>query len=227
MKHILLLALMICNIAVYSQQPDPLFYQTWYLNRIQTDDLAPIINVFAIEPAVSPTLIISDNMSFTGTGVCNSFSGLFTDFEAGGLFQTTQFTATSLVCDTEINNILDAAFRNFMQTPTQYFLAPDGVSLMLINPLMGYAEFLNYPLGNTDFDSEQIAIYPNPASTSLHLNLKSLRVSKIDIVNTVGQKVKVINNDFESINIADLSSGIYVLKISTEFGIIHRKFLKE
>jgi hypothetical protein len=148
---------------------------------------------------------------------------------ASGIFQTAQFIQTLSICSPEIHNTLEISYFNFLQSAIQYLITPQGEGLIMTmyNPLMGTAVFQNFSLKTSDFDSERIAIYPNPTNSDIYLNFKSLNISKIQIVNSIGQNIKTINNDFESINIADLSSGIYILKINTELGMINKKIVKE
>jgi hypothetical protein len=43
----------------------------------------------------------------------------------------------------------------------------------------------------------------------------------------MGQNVKTIHHGFESINIADLSAGIYMLQIKTDLGTFNKKMVKK
>ena len=64
------------------------------------------------------------------------------------------------------------------------------------------------------FIKRQIKIYPNPTKTHLKiLNPNFLKISTIDIFNVYGQKVKncKVNHDF--INIIDLKSDVYFIRI--------------
>ena len=64
------------------------------------------------------------------------------------------------------------------------------------------------------FIKRQIKIYPNPTKTHLKiLNPNFLKISTIDIFNVYGQKVKSckVNHDF--INIIDLKSDVYFIRI--------------
>ncbi len=72
-----------------------------------------------------------------------------------------------------------------------------------------------------------IVLYPNPAKATISLNFNQLVVSEIQIINSLGQYVKTINDDFETIPVADLPAGIYILRIDTEWGTINRKIIKE
>jgi len=230
MKYLPLLVLIICSINCNSQDPNPELFQTWYLISVQNTDLSTPIKVAGIVPAVTPTLTISSDNNFNGQGACNTFFGSFTFSNVfPGSIKTTLFYPTLSICSPQIHNSFESSYFEFLKSAIQYQITPlgQGLVLKMFTPLFGDAIFQNYPLKTIDFDSEQIAIYPNPTSSNIFLNLKPFVVSKIQVINSIGQNVKTINNDFESINISDLSPGIYILKISTELGTINKKIIKE
>ncbi|MFK5981971.1 MAG: spondin domain-containing protein [Flavobacteriaceae bacterium] len=75
----------------------------------------------------------------------------------------------------------------------------------------------NVILGNNDNQlPESIAIYPNPTSNFITISTKENSFSAIEIYNILGKEVLKVNtsniNQIE-INLSDLSSGIYLIKI--------------
>lgn len=82
-------------------------------------------------------------------------------------------------------------------------------------------------LSNESFDLEQtISVYPNPTSDQLHIMMPTtVQLEKVEIYNTLGQLVAQVGaNDF---SVAELSSGLHLLKITTSEGIIHKNFIKK
>ena len=68
-------------------------------------------------------------------------------------------------------------------------------------------------------NSNDIEVYPNPVSDILTIDSKKTSFSEISIVDTKGQQVKQISFDSVTqteINIQDLTSGRYYIKIKTE-----------
>lgn len=65
--------------------------------------------------------------------------------------------------------------------------------------------------------NDYLFVYPNPTSDILHINITKLSPSdlKCDIYNSNGQIVKSLNQlDFQNtVNLSDLASGIYVVKV--------------
>ena len=61
----------------------------------------------------------------------------------------------------------------------------------------------------------KVNAYPNPANDILNVELNSNENAVISIVNLIGQTVKVVNtnNTLNTIQISDLTSGMYMLKV--------------
>ncbi len=74
------------------------------------------------------------------------------------------------------------------------------------------------PAGTTESVQEnnaEIAVYPNPAQNILNIEIANTGTASVSIKNIVGQSVKEIslNQLKNTINISDLSSGMYLLKV--------------
>jgi heat shock protein HslJ len=228
MKKFILLVLLLCSIHCFSQSPNPELYQTWYLRYIQSTDLSTPYTVSAIVPSIAPTLIISNTLNFTGMGGCNTFMGTFSS-PFSGFLQTPQFMPTLLVCSTQVHRNFEDSYFGFLQSGGQYSISPEGSGLILIinTALFGQAIFQNFPLTTATFAREQIAIYPNPSSSKVYVAANTMQISKIQFINSLGQTVKTINNDFQTIDISALASGIYLLQLTTELGTITKKMVKD
>jgi hypothetical protein len=74
-----------------------------------------------------------------------------------------------------------------------------------------------------------IAVYPNPAHNLV--NIKTVEtITKIQVINAIGQIVlekSNINNNFSSIELKTIESGVYTILVSTENGVIASKFIKQ
>jgi hypothetical protein len=71
-------------------------------------------------------------------------------------------------------------------------------------------------LGLSDFEAQQaIAVYPNPASKYFMITSPQVSIDEVQIFNTVGQLVKTqkLTQTNNEINIEDLASGTYYLRI--------------
>ncbi len=77
-------------------------------------------------------------------------------------------------------------------------------------------------------NDHKFALYPNPATNELNIaSSNATRIEKVTIYNFTGQLVKSIDGDTRKIDISNLSSGIYLIKVQTDQGIIDRKVIKK
>jgi len=72
-----------------------------------------------------------------------------------------------------------------------------------------------------------LTIYPNPVTNQLSLNNGELKIESILILDITGKTVKTIKGNVKTIDVADLTKGIYFIQIQTEKGLINKKFIKE
>ena len=63
--------------------------------------------------------------------------------------------------------------------------------------------------------NEELGIYPNPASTEFTIDTRGIRIKEIKITNALGQVIKTINNT-QTVDITDISNGIYFIQIKTD-----------
>ena len=73
------------------------------------------------------------------------------------------------------------------------------------------------------FIDETMVIYPNPALNFIHINGFELSTDKVTILNINGQIVKSLMIQDKKINVSDLKTGLYFVKIKNLLG----KFLKK
>lgn len=86
-------------------------------------------------------------------------------------------------------------------------------------------------LGTQDFDFDNyFTLYPNPAATVLNISSKNtIELKSISIYNTLGQLVMVIPNaqDTKAVDVSQLTTGNYFIKMNTDKGVSVSKFLKK
>ncbi len=84
-------------------------------------------------------------------------------------------------------------------------------------------------LSTQDFDfGTYFTLYPNPAKDVLNIQAKQdLAVNSIEIYNQLGQIVMATTNAINSVDVANLASGTYFVKVNTEKGSANTKFVKE
>jgi len=72
-----------------------------------------------------------------------------------------------------------------------------------------------------------IKLYPNPVENVLQIsNTSDIRINKVEIYTILGKKIQDIKNPKSSLDISQLSKGIYLLNVFTEKGKITKKIIK-
>lgn len=84
-------------------------------------------------------------------------------------------------------------------------------------------------LSSQDFEfGTYFTLYPNPVKDVLNIQIKQdLEVNSIEIYNQLGQIVMATTNAINSVDVTNLASGTYFVKINTEKGSANAKFVKE
>ncbi|MGB5363765.1 MAG: M1 family aminopeptidase [Aureibaculum sp.] len=77
-----------------------------------------------------------------------------------------------------------------------------------------------------EFANNSFTIYPNPTAGELVIeNPNDQKIKNIMIYNTLGQLV--LQQQSDSINVSEFTSGVYYIKIQTDHFTIHQSFLKK
>jgi CotH kinase protein/Lamin Tail Domain/Secretion system C-terminal sorting domain len=81
---------------------------------------------------------------------------------------------------------------------------------------------------NFNIDNARIVIYPNPATNLVSIN-SNISIDKFEIIDMFGKILITdsVNSNQFSKDISDFSSGIYLIKIYTEFGFKTEKLIKK
>jgi uncharacterized repeat protein (TIGR01451 family) len=84
-------------------------------------------------------------------------------------------------------------------------------------------------LGTPDFDfSKYFALYPNPAINVLHIKCKTdVEIQSLKFYNILGQLVLDVLHPQESIDVSNLKTGNYFIKVHSDKGMSTSKFIKE
>ncbi|MBJ7429645.1 MAG: serine hydrolase [Bacteroidia bacterium] len=101
---------------------------------------------------------------------------------------------------------------------------PSPVKLVAEQLLLALNDF---PLSVSEIPDYEypISIYPNPATTSIQLDIPSNVNSKISISNNWGKRIFKATNQTQ-IDITDLPKGLYIITIETDKLIFTKKFIK-
>lgn len=74
--------------------------------------------------------------------------------------------------------------------------------------------------------TRKMVLYPNPVTNELNISLDNGMIESIDIYTVVGQLVKSIKGNSNTIDLSNLSNGNYLIKIQTNEGIFDRIIIK-
>ncbi|ARV14364.1 glycosyl hydrolase [Polaribacter sp. SA4-12] len=99
---------------------------------------------------------------------------------------------------------------------------------------LSVTKYFSYKVGtnctlnvNNDVLAATIKLYPNPVKNILKLNSPIKTITKVEIYSVIGKKVIEFHQDLDKMNIEELSSGLYVIKIISNDVSFTTKFIKE
>ncbi len=114
----------------------------------------------------------------------------------------------------------------------QYFSEPIGFEVTSISvdedvQLISKNNASTLQVNNFDLNT-QINIFPNPASTVLHVeNLSQLAIEKMELYNNLGQIILRVEGFHSDVSLKNILPGVYTFKIKTSNGIIVKALIKE
>ena len=155
----------------------------------------------------------------------NSFYTATVNFPASSLSSSTQFR---FQCDASGN-----ADRIYIDAVT---ITGNCSALLESNEVTSTIKELKTPeryLGIDEIDqldAYDVKVYPNPAQNQLNLNyFGDINVQAIRIFSVDGTLIKntIVAEDFETIDISTLNSGLYILSVETDDEVINKKFIKQ
>ena len=75
--------------------------------------------------------------------------------------------------------------------------------------------------------NNNIRIYPNPTSVKLIVDNVDQTITEIDIIDISGKLIKTMKQNTNTISVADLSNGVYFIKLISDEGTVTKKFVKQ
>ena len=118
-------------------------------------------------------------------------------------------------------------------TPVKFafrYFVPNGGPNGANSDIIGIDTFLvDRPLSTDSFFKNNFVMFPNPANGVLNLNSQAAGMTSVSITDINGRVVKTIdagNVSETQINIADLTTGMYFVKVATADGVGTAKLMK-
>lgn len=229
MKITITILSLLLSLHCLSQTPNPELFRTWYLYDYYSTDDNIHHPVSAVTPAISPNITFTETLGFSGIGACNYFYGNFSA-PSNDTIVFNDFSATLLQCNASSHISFEGAYFGLMYPGSagQYFIFGQGnqMSLLISTPIFNNYVFGALPLDIANFDLNQTMLYPNPVDSQLFVNSYSNTITKIELLNSLGQIVKTVTDDFDQINLSEMASGIYFLKLYSGETSVSKKIIK-
>lgn len=93
--------------------------------------------------------------------------------------------------------------------------------------MMGQFTVVDSSLGTPEFLADNVRIYPNPSSDYVTVEISETNhLQNISLFDVRGKKITTFLDDQKRLNISQLHSGLYFLKIKTDKGAVVKKMIK-
>jgi heat shock protein HslJ len=227
-KKLLLIISLIYGFQSFAQDPE--LYKTWYLREVFSD-LSTIV-VQNISPPINPTFTISETLSFSGEAACNSFSGTMSYDINTNRLEMLSFQSTNNNCSEQAHEIFEIEFFMFFEVGKSFqaFVSNETngqQTLATIGPWYPHLVLKNYVLDVAENYNQSIAIYPNPVSNQLFIASEGITIEKLAVYSMSGKQVIEASANLNSIDVSNLSEGLYFIEVSSSEGKSVQKFLKK
>ncbi|RTL14020.1 MAG: T9SS type A sorting domain-containing protein [Flavobacteriaceae bacterium] len=178
---------------------------------------------FLLRTVVQPDnkiLVSGYNTSTTNGNTCyfkrlNS-DGSYSDFNVSGVFSLNNTNNSNV--DTYISEMFYLADGKILVTGNfNYCQGQQKRKIVRLN---------NQTLSIDEFDKVNIRSYPNPVNDILKFECKE-KILKIEVYDYEGRILSSNSISENKINLSDLKTGNYILKLYTEKGIMNTKIIKE
>lgn len=74
---------------------------------------------------------------------------------------------------------------------------------------------------------KKLSLYPNPVSDQLYISSEDQKVENVAVYNLSGTLVKNVSNEVDSIDVSNLATGSYLIRVATDQGITTKKIIKK
>lgn len=195
-------------------------------NNLTTLDLSNCPNLETIYIAQNQISTLNiNNVNYVKTFYCDD--NLLTSLNVDSMFNLQLFICkNNLLTSLSVKNDIIDEFIDFSGNPSLTSICCDANEVVYMKNqclLNDYDE----TIVNSDCStgSSRIAMYPNPVNDVLHLS-SNKKITKIEIFSMNG--LMVMNDEMESdvVNLHQLESGMYIIKVYTNEEVRNMKFVK-
>ena len=83
-------------------------------------------------------------------------------------------------------------------------------------------------LGTVELGSNKLAVYPNPSTTEVNVQLKDAKVANVEVADVTGRVIPVKFSKEGKVDTSKLSAGVYFLRVKDDKGVTRiQKFIKK
>lgn len=84
-------------------------------------------------------------------------------------------------------------------------------------------------VGVSDYDTEQLTVYPNPTTGQVAISHWPLAVSRVEVYDVYGKLLNVVPGEKETtlLNLEHYATGTYLLRLFTNKGVMTRKVVRQ
>jgi hypothetical protein len=232
MKKLYTLILLAALNFSFAQDPQ-IFNNTWYLKYITLD------NVTHYPPNPNITLNFNSSNSFI-TDPCNYLAGSVLFENNYTNFSTSEYVMSLILCPDETLGTFEGIYfpfftDNFSTNPVNFTYSiidlTGQLTLFINSEFNKQAVYGNDALSTQQFNNESFSFYPNPSEDFIEINLNNslAKNTTLEIYSNIGilQKSERLTATTTQIDINNLASGIYFLKISNQNGTTLKKLIKK
>jgi len=235
MKKLLIITISLVTFQLYTQHPD-LLEREWFVQYVVIDGVQYDVPDLPFDGVLYfwevPQIGVYHNyceegfdaaiLNFEGT---NQFT-----FEDGGVVLLGVCGSQNLNEFMQMHYELYWLDNYFARNPCTYTIAEDanGLNLVVTNNIGDVGVYGDYQLSSDDFQQVDVSIYPNPTSNLLAIqNQNGLDIESVVLYDTLGRKVMENNEATESLDVSNLTAGVYFIHIATDSGMVTKKIIKE
>ena len=230
MKKLLLFVVSIF-ISYQSFAQDPDLFGTWYITEVSTV-FSGQMDVSSVNPPIQPTMVFLNTPSSTnveGNLGCNDYT-LDLQYGAGGTsFEVIVYNPQTNFCNPSVE-AWENLFLTVLEPPTFWnyiFIQDNGITKLRLSSIIEDDIYLqNVPLAVNDITQNLFSVYPNPVSDQLFITSESATIEKISVYSMSGIRVINGSGNEKSIDVSNLSDGLYFIEISSSEGKSVQKFVK-
>lgn len=220
----LIIGLFITLTNLYGQ--DPRLGYIWYLYAYENG--SGWIHVVNVEPSITPTFTLNEDLSFNGEAACNNYQGLVSiETSTDGLF-VEEFQNDGLTCTHASHSQFESDYFTFFEQGNLllYAIIDDMLLDIAIDPDNVLYYGLEPPLSIPENEASVFVIFPNPVKDRLLVASEGYIIEKLVVNSMTGQQLINIEGHINSLDVSSLAEGIYLLEIHSEGKRQLKKFIK-